>query len=113
MSLFGTSSDKSNCRHQCNPRRQNCPSMILASHSLCGHSFATCVASSESSSGRLCFISGNPGGRSLTRIVEEELIAVGIIDHQEPVTPRTILDQNAPGLEFAAQRVQRGDRGLV
>jgi hypothetical protein len=30
---------------------------------------------------RLCFISGNLAGRSLARIVEEELIAVGIIDH--------------------------------
>ena len=34
---------------------------------------------------------GNLAGRSLVRIVEEELIAVGIIDHQEPVAPRTLL----------------------
>jgi hypothetical protein len=36
------------------------------------------------------------------RIVEEELIAVEIIDHQKPVAPRTILDRNALGLEFCA-----------
>src|SRR6266699_1550694 len=52
-------------------------------------------------------------GCSLARIVEEELIAVGIIDHQKPVAPRTLLDRNALGLEFRAQRVQRGDRGLA
>src|SRR5260370_38172134 len=48
MSLPGTSSDRSNRRHQCNPMRQNCPRMMLASHSRCGHSLATCVARSES-----------------------------------------------------------------
>jgi hypothetical protein len=37
--------------------------------------------------GRLCFISSNLAGCSLARIVEEELIAVGIIDHQKPVAP--------------------------
>jgi hypothetical protein len=58
-------------------------------------------------------ISSNLAGRSLVRIVEEELIAVGIIDHQEPVAPGTLLDRNALGLEFGAQRVQRGDRGLA
>ena len=63
--------------------------------------------------GRLRFISSNLAGCSLARIVEEELIAVGIIDHQKPVAPRTLLDRNALGLEFRAQRVQRGDRGLV
>src|SRR5271155_4225841 len=61
---------------------------------------------------RLCFTS-NLAGRSLVRIVEEELIAVEIIDHQEPVAPQTLLDRNALGLEFRAQRVQRGDRGLA
>src|SRR6516225_2200908 len=50
---------------------------------------------------------------SLVRVVEEELIAVGIIDHQEPVAPRTLLDRNALGLEFRMQRIQRGDRGLA
>src|SRR5271165_2656512 len=50
---------------------------------------------------------------SLVRIVEEELIAVGIIDHQKPVAPRTLLDRNALGLEFRAQRVQRSDCGLA
>ena len=48
MSLPGTSSDRSNRRHRCNPMRQNCPRMMLASHSRCGHSFATCVARSAS-----------------------------------------------------------------
>src|ERR1035438_2311879 len=50
---------------------------------------------------------------SLVGIVEEELIAVGIIDHQEPVAPPTLLDRNAFGLELRAQRVQRGDLGLA
>jgi len=48
----------------------------------------------------------------LGRIVEEELIAIGIIDHQKSITPRTLLDRNAIGLEFCAQRVQRGDLRL-
>ncbi len=59
------------------------------------------------------FISSNLAGCSLTRIVEEELIAVGIVDHQKPVAPRTLLDRNALGLEFRAQPVQRGDRGIA
>src|ERR1700730_14668492 len=63
--------------------------------------------------GPLRFVSTNLAGCSLVRIVEEELIAVGIIDHQEPVAPRTLLDRNALSLEFPAQRVQRGDRGLA
>src|SRR6266436_8785411 len=63
--------------------------------------------------GRLRFISNNLAGRSFVRIVEEELIAVGIIDHQEPVAPRILLDRNALGLEFRAQRVQRGDSALA
>src|ERR1700682_3890704 len=61
----------------------------------------------------LPFISSNLAGCSLVRIVEEELIAVGIVDHQEPVAPRTLLDRNALGLEFRAQRVQRSDRALA
>src|SRR5271163_4586211 len=61
--------------------------------------------------GRLCFISSNLGGRSLARIVEEELIRVEIIDHEQSIAPRTLLDCNAPGLEFCAQRIQRGGRG--
>src|SRR5271163_2816966 len=51
-------------------------------------------------------------GCSLVRVVEEELIAVGIIDHQETVAPRTFLDRNALGLEFRAQRIQSGDLRL-
>jgi hypothetical protein len=31
-------------------------------------------------------------------LVEEELITIGIIDHQEPVAPRTFFDRNALGL---------------
>src|SRR3954454_22764278 len=57
--------------------------------------------------------SNTVAGRRLVGIVEEELIAVGIIDHQEPVAPRTLLDRNALGLELRAQRVQRGDLGLA
>src|SRR5690242_7929287 len=59
--------------------------------------------------GRLCFISSNLAGCSLVRIVEEELIAVKIIDHQKPVAPPTLLYRNVLGFEFSAQRVQRGD----
>src|SRR5215470_11921862 len=40
--------------------------------------------------GRLRFISKSLAGCSLVRIVEEELIAVGIIDHQEPVAPPAV-----------------------
>jgi hypothetical protein len=42
----------------------------------------------------------------------EELIAVGIIDYQEPVSPRTLLNWNSLGFEFRAQRVHRSDRTL-
>jgi hypothetical protein len=63
--------------------------------------------------GRLCFVSSNLAGCHLVRKVEEELIAVEIIDHQKPVTPPTLLDRSALGLEFLVQRVQRGDRGLA
>src|ERR1700688_3420339 len=72
-----------------------------------------CRASRRGEAGRLRFFSSNLAGCTLVRIVEEELIAVEIIDHQKPVAPRTRLDRNALGLEFRAQRVQRGDRGLA
>src|ERR1700689_1291152 len=62
--------------------------------------------------GPLPFISNSLAGRSLGRVVEEELIAVGIIYHQKAVAPRTILDRNALGLEFRAQHVQSGRSGL-
>src|SRR5260370_16698091 len=65
------------------------------------------------SRGMESLISNHLAGCSLARIVEEELIAVGIIDHQNPVAPRTLLDRNTPGLEFRTQRVQRGDLGLA
>ena len=51
-------------------------------------------------------------GCSPVRIVEEELIAIGIIHHQEPVAPPPFLDRNALGLELFAQRIQCGGRGL-
>src|ERR1700750_2223341 len=54
----------------------------------------------------------NLAGCSLIGIVEEELMAVGIIYHQEPISPRTFLYWNALGFEFCAQRVQRSDRAL-
>jgi hypothetical protein len=52
--------------------------------------FAAVVAP-PGEAGRLCFISSNLAGCSLVRIVEEELIAVEIIDHQKPVAPPTLL----------------------
>src|ERR1700722_20042023 len=55
----------------------------------------------------------NLASRSLTRIIEEELIAVGVVDHQKAVAPRALLDRNPLFLKFRAQRVQRGDRGLA
>jgi hypothetical protein len=39
------------------------------------------VVAPPGEAGRLCFISSNFAGCSLVRIVEEELIAVEIIDH--------------------------------
>src|ERR1700733_11181298 len=63
--------------------------------------------------GRFCFIFSNLAGCSLSRIVEEELISIEIIDHQKSVTPPTLLDRNPFGLEFYAKRVQRGDRRLL
>src|ERR1700685_790253 len=63
--------------------------------------------------GLLRFIANSLAGRILGRVVEEELIAVGIIDHQEAIAPRTFLDRNALGLEFRAQRVQSRDCGLA
>ena len=39
--------------------------------------------------GPLRFVSTNLAGRGLVRIVEEELIAVRITDHQEPVATRS------------------------
>src|SRR6185437_4711900 len=43
---------------------------------------------------------------SLARIIEEELIAVGIIDHHKPIAPRSLPHRSAPGLEFRTQRIQ-------
>jgi hypothetical protein len=61
---------------------------------------------------RLRFMFNNLAGSSLARVVEEELIAIGVIDHQETIAPLTFLDRNALGLEFRAQRVQSGDLRL-
>src|ERR1700683_554073 len=63
--------------------------------------------------GRLRFIANSLARRSLGRVVQEKLIAVGIINHQEAVAPRTLLDRDALGLEFRAQHVQRGHSGLA
>ena len=63
--------------------------------------------------GPLRFIFRNLGGGSLVRIVEEDLIAVRITDHQKPVAPRPLLDRNSLGFEFRAQRVQRGNLSLA
>ena len=63
--------------------------------------------------GRLRFISKSLAGCSLVRIVEEELIAVGIIDHQKPVAPPAVLDRSALGFELSPQRIEGRDRGLV
>ena len=51
------------------------------------------------------FISRTLAGRSLARVIEEELIAVGIIDDEEAVAPTTIFDLDASGLEFGAESV--------
>src|SRR5579871_40288 len=55
---------------------------------------------------------GTVVGYSFARIGEEELITVGIIDHQEPVAPRALLNRNALGFKFDTQTVQRVDLGL-
>src|SRR5258708_878039 len=72
-----------------------------------------CNSETERSTAPLRLIFSSLAGCRLGRIVKEELIAVGIIDHQEPVAPRTFLDWSALGLEFRAQRVQRSDRRLA
>src|SRR5262245_59092723 len=48
----------------------------------------------------------------LVRIVEEKLVAVGILDHQQPVAPVPVLDRSAAALELDAQRVERRNRGF-
>jgi hypothetical protein len=53
--------------------------------------------------------SNNLAGCSLVRIWEEELIAVGIIDHQEPVAPRTLLDRNA----LASSSARSGPKAAI
>jgi hypothetical protein len=47
-----------------------------------------------------------PCGCRLVRIVEEELIAVRVIDHQEPVAPRPSFTKT-PWLKVGAQSIQR------
>jgi len=54
----------------------------------------------------------NIGWCNLVRIIEEELIAIGIVDDQEPITPRTLLNRNAPSLKFHAKSIQRSDLRL-
>jgi len=48
----------------------------------------------------------------VVRIVEEELVAVGVIDDQETVAPPALFERNAPGLEFCAQLIQRSGSGF-
>src|SRR5579859_1941406 len=62
--------------------------------------------------GRAYLAVGSSETVSLFWIVEEELIAVGIVDHQQPISPRTLLDRSAFGLEFRAQRIQRRRRSF-
>jgi len=47
------------------------------------------------------------------RIIEEELVAIGIFDHQESVAPRTVLDWDVPGHKFYTQSIQCNRCGLV
>lgn len=47
----------------------------------------------------------------LLRIAEEQLVAVRVIDHKEPVTPLAILDRNLLGFELRAPRIQRRGSG--
>jgi hypothetical protein len=49
----------------------------------------------------------------LVRIVEEKLVAVEILDHDQPVAPVAVLNGNAAGFELGAQRVQRRNLGVV
>jgi hypothetical protein len=56
------------------------------------HSAAVVAPPGEA--GRLCFISSNLAGCSLVRIVEEELIAVEIIDHRKPAAHQPSLTGN-------------------
>src|SRR5262249_7601676 len=48
---------------------------------------------------------------AIRRIIEEKLITIGIIDHKDPVAPRTVLDRNALGRKLRAQAIQRRGRG--
>src|SRR2546426_976582 len=49
----------------------------------------------------------------LVRIVEEKLIAIEILDDQQPVAPEAVLDRDAAGFELGAQRVEPHDLGLA
>jgi hypothetical protein len=51
ISWFGTKVERSSLRHRCTPTRHSKPRTLLVSCSLCGHSFATRAASSESEAG--------------------------------------------------------------
>jgi hypothetical protein len=56
--------------------------------------------------------SNNLAGFSLVRIVEEELIAVAIIDYQEPIAPPAVLDRSVLGFELSPQRIEGRDRAV-
>src|SRR5579863_9496060 len=50
---------------------------------------------------------------ALVGVVEEELIAVGIVDYEKPVAPLTVTDCDASGFEFCAEGIECGDGVLV
>src|SRR3954468_15029935 len=47
------------------------------------------------------------------RVIEEKLVAVEILDNQQPVAPAAILHRSAAGFEFGAQGVERCHRRVV
>jgi hypothetical protein len=60
-----------------------------------------------------------PQARTLTlrlggfrRVIEAKLIAVGIVDHEEPIAPRAVLHRNAVGFESCTERVECGDLSI-
>ena len=69
----------------------------------CGRESGSCPNAIRATPGRGRSVSLHSfNTQSVARIVEEELIAVGIVDYQESVAPPTILNRNAFGREFCA-----------
>ncbi len=56
--------------------------------------------------GWLALCRGVFAGWDFIRVVEEQLVSVEIVDHQKPITPRTVLGRNTLGFELFSQRVQ-------